>query len=136
MYVNGQRKSSISNEQRESINCHWQLTSKITQPSKFAFIRTSRSTGTSKHSTHTNRHIHKTWLYSSVSSLFFVSPGVITIVRSAHCVITQRRASCFAVVSFLLSFFFHFFIQREIAVCRLIVAKLYHMIGNGCNFKN
>jgi len=47
--------------------------------------------------------------------------------------ITQPRPLCFAAVSF----FFLFFIQREIsAVSRPIAAKLCHMIGNGCNFKN
>jgi len=54
-------------------------------------------------------------------------------IRSARCVITQRRALSFAAVSFFLSFF----IQREIfAVSRPIAAKLCHMIGNWCNFKN
>jgi len=44
--------------------------------------------------------------------------------------IRQPRPLCFAAVSL-------FFLQREIsAVSRPISAKLCHMIGNGCNFKN
>jgi len=50
-----------------------------------------------------------------------------------HCVITQTPTLCFAALSFFLSFFIH----REIsAVSRPIAAKLCHMIGNGCSFKN
>jgi len=55
------------------------------------------------------------------------------IFRAARSDNATREPLCFAAVSFFLSFF----LQREIsAVSRPIAAKLCHMIGNGCNFKN
>ena len=49
--------------------------------------------------------------------------------------ITQRASGPYVLLLFIS--FLSFFIQREIsAVSRPIAAKLCHMIGNGCNFKN
>ena len=58
--------------------------------------------------------------------------GIINDLLGPPVSIMQPQPLCFAAV-----YFFSFFLQRKISgVSRPIAAKLWHMIGNGGNFKN